>query len=102
MKRLDGMGWSTPAARVSIFSDLVEDEPQSVEWRTAAETRRLLSMMSPVNRAKVERARPLQIKTMMLDDSQARRQFRGDGSPSDRCLPALADDLLGPYPSRPR
>jgi DNA (cytosine-5)-methyltransferase 1 len=46
-----------PAARNSIFADLVEETPSSVNWHTAAETERLLSMMSAVNAAKVERAK---------------------------------------------
>lgn len=46
-----------PPARASIFADLVEDEPQGVKWHTATETKRLLDMMSPVNRAKVEEAK---------------------------------------------
>lgn len=46
-----------PPTRASIFADLVEDEPQGVKWHTATETKRLLDMMSPVNRAKVEEAK---------------------------------------------
>ncbi|MFM5895531.1 MAG: DNA cytosine methyltransferase [Novosphingobium sp.] len=49
--------WFTPpvpAVRNSALSDIVEDCPTDVSWHTEAETGRLLSMMSPVNRAKVE------------------------------------------------
>lgn len=46
-----------PSARTSIFADLVEDQPQGVKWHTAADTKRLLGMMSPVNLAKVEAAK---------------------------------------------
>jgi len=51
--------WSLPAPppRKANFADIVEDEPQGVEWHTAAETRRLLSMMSAINRKKVEQAK---------------------------------------------
>ncbi len=51
--------WRLPAppARASIFADLVEDDPHGVAWHTAAETKRLLNMMSPINRAKVEAAK---------------------------------------------
>lgn len=51
--------WRLPAppARQSAFADLVEDNPQGVVWHTAAETKRLLDMMSPINRAKVEAAK---------------------------------------------
>ncbi|MCZ2150878.1 MAG: DNA cytosine methyltransferase [Bryobacterales bacterium] len=50
--------WSLPAppARKSRFTDVIEDEPQGVSWHTAAETQRLISLMSPVNRGKVEQA----------------------------------------------
>lgn len=51
--------WKLPAppARNRIFSDLIEDDPQGMAWHTAAETRRLLEMMSLTNRKKVEAAK---------------------------------------------
>lgn len=51
--------WHLPAppARTSIFADLVEDEPHGVTWHTAAETKKLLGMMNPLNLAKVEGAK---------------------------------------------
>ena len=51
--------WSLPAtvSRTTRFADLVEDEPQGVDWHTAAETAALLRMMSDVNREKVAEAR---------------------------------------------
>jgi DNA (cytosine-5)-methyltransferase 1 len=36
------------------LADVIDDEPTGVAWHSAAETKRLLAMMSPVNRAKVE------------------------------------------------
>lgn len=53
--------WKLPAAprRHVTFSELIEDEPRGVKWHTATETKRLLSMMSPINRQKVERAKKL-------------------------------------------
>ncbi len=53
--------WRLPAPvpRSTVFSDLIEDEPQGVAWHTASETRRLLSMMSPINRRKVAQAKQL-------------------------------------------
>jgi DNA (cytosine-5)-methyltransferase 1 len=53
--------WKLPMVpeRRSVFSDVIEDEPQGVTWHTVAETRRLLSMMSPLNRRKVEQAKRL-------------------------------------------
>lgn len=38
------------------FDDLIDDEPEGVNWHTQLETKRLISMMSPVNRAKVKEA----------------------------------------------
>ena len=48
---------AAPPKRTSTFADLLEDEPDSVEWNSPAETRRLLKMMSPVNIAKVKEAK---------------------------------------------
>lgn len=46
-----------PAKRNTTFAELIEENPASVQWHTAAETKRLLNMMSKINRAKVERAK---------------------------------------------
>lgn len=50
--------WRLPAPppRTAVFADVIEDEPQGVNWHTPEETRRLLGLMSEVNRAKVFRA----------------------------------------------
>lgn len=50
--------WSLPEPppRKSKFADVIDDEPQGVFWHTEAETQRLVSMMSAVNRKKVEQA----------------------------------------------
>ncbi len=47
----------TPPARQSVFSQLIEDEPHGVAWHTPSETKRLLSLMSPIHRRKVEDAK---------------------------------------------
>lgn len=47
----------SPPLRNSTFADLIEDDPESVDWHTADETARLLSMMSDVNLKKVEAAK---------------------------------------------
>jgi len=51
--------WSLPEPprRNTSFADLVEDNPSDVKWHTPAETRRLLAMMSDVNRAKLDAAK---------------------------------------------
>ena len=46
-----------PKKRIEIFADLIENEPIDVEWHTRAETRRLLAMMAPAHRKKVEQAK---------------------------------------------
>jgi DNA (cytosine-5)-methyltransferase 1 len=43
-----------PSGCPARFADVLEDEPQGVRWHDAAETRKLLDSMSPVNREKVE------------------------------------------------
>ncbi|MFG1180133.1 DNA cytosine methyltransferase [Xanthobacter versatilis] len=47
----------TPRHRNTVFADLIEEEPKSVKWHTAAETTKLLAQMSPINLAKVEAAK---------------------------------------------
>lgn len=51
--------WNIPAPRHrnTVFADLIEDEPTSVNWHTVAETTKLLGQMSPLNLAKVEAAK---------------------------------------------
>jgi DNA (cytosine-5)-methyltransferase 1 len=46
-----------PLKRVSRLVDVLEEEPHDVSWFTRAETDRLLSLMSPLNQAKVRAAR---------------------------------------------
>lgn len=57
--RADWIWWWLPAppARASTFAELIEEEPLGVSWHTQAETKRLLSLMSPINRRKVEDAK---------------------------------------------
>lgn len=55
----DWLWWNlpTPPHRNSAFADIIEENPTSVVWHTAAETKRLLSLMSPINLAKVTAAK---------------------------------------------
>ena len=46
----------TPPRRNQTFADLIEENPTSVAWHSAAETKQLLAMMSPINREKVKAA----------------------------------------------
>lgn len=47
---------SSPPSRKTVFADVIEEHPQGVDWHTPEETRRLLGLMSEVNRAKVSLA----------------------------------------------
>ncbi|HZK98950.1 MAG TPA: DNA cytosine methyltransferase [Caulobacteraceae bacterium] len=51
--------WRLPAPppRGRALADLIEEHPGSVAWHTAAQTGRLLALMSPVNLAKLKSAR---------------------------------------------
>lgn len=46
-----------PKAREKDFSDLIEENPNSVEWHSKEQTQKLLSMMSDVNFNKVKQAK---------------------------------------------
>jgi DNA (cytosine-5)-methyltransferase 1 len=47
----------TPASRETALADFIEDCPRGVVRHAPAQTRRLLSLMSPLNRQKVEKAK---------------------------------------------
>ncbi len=56
----DTMLWwapPAPARRNTTFTDLIEDNPAGFAWHSTSQTGRILSLMSPVNLAKVEAAR---------------------------------------------
>ena len=46
-----------PQSRTITFSELIEESPDSAQWHTAEETRRLLAMMSDINLEKVRMAK---------------------------------------------
>jgi DNA (cytosine-5)-methyltransferase 1 len=56
--REDWIWWRlpAPARRNAAFADIVETDPENARWHTAAETRRLIDLMSPLHRAKVAAA----------------------------------------------
>lgn len=51
--------WSLPlpSTRRINLSDLIEDEPQGVDWNSEEKTQALIDMMSPLNRAKLDAAK---------------------------------------------
>jgi len=72
----------TPPTRNSALSDLIEDRPCDVRWHTPEETRRLIDMMSPLHRAKVEAARQLGCK--VVGGVYRRTRSEADGSKRQR------------------
>ena len=56
--RRDWLWWRLPVPpkREMVLSDLIEDDPATVSWHSAAETSRLVELMSKVNLAKIEAA----------------------------------------------
>lgn len=72
--------WHMPAPkkRNEQFADLLEDDPQDVEWHTAAETKKLLGMMAPLHLKKVEQAK-LAKKKMVGTIYKRTRRDENDG-----------------------
>jgi DNA (cytosine-5)-methyltransferase 1 len=48
-----------PEKRKNNLLDCIEEHPESVAWHTAAETQRLISLMSPLNLSKLEKIKEL-------------------------------------------
>ncbi|MEO8927240.1 MAG: DNA cytosine methyltransferase, partial [Caulobacteraceae bacterium] len=69
-----------------------EDQPRDVRWRTPDETARLLAMMSPLNRAKVETAKRTRRKT--VGGVYKRTRLDGDGNKRQRAEVRF-DDVAG-------
>lgn len=87
--------WSLPAppARTSIFADLVEDKPHGVTWHTAVETKKLLSMMSPHNLAKVESAQ--KVGSSMVGTIYKRTRADGPNGEKMQRAEIRFDDVAG-------
>ncbi len=71
-----------PAARNTELANLIEEKPKGVGWNAAAETERLLGMMSRVNLAKVERAR--EAEGLAIGTIYKRTRKNADGGRSQR------------------
>ena len=86
--------WSLPAPslRTRRFCDEIEDQPNGVVWHDAAKTQRLLAMMSPVNRQKVETAR--QAGGRMVGGLYRRTRTDADGQKIQRAEVRF-DDVAG-------
>jgi DNA (cytosine-5)-methyltransferase 1 len=86
--------WQAPAPRFrnTRFADLIEDEPTGVDWDSPAETDYLLSLMSPVNRAKVAAAKSSAKRTV----GSVYRRTRPDPNGAKRQRAEVRfDDLAG-------
>ncbi len=66
MSRASWVWWSLPKPpkMLTRFEDLIEYEPKNIPWHTAEQTERLISMMSDINRAKVETAKKIGKRTV--------------------------------------
>jgi DNA (cytosine-5)-methyltransferase 1 len=86
--------WRLPAppSRKAKFADIVDDEPQGIKWHAPAETRRLLALMSPLNRKKVEEAKKL--RKRMVGGVYKRTRVDEDGNRAQRAEIRF-DDVAG-------
>lgn len=86
--------WSlpTPPSHAGKFSDVIEDEPLGVEWHTQVETRRILRMMSALNREKVDLA--IKAKRRVVGGIYKRTRLDDDGERAQRAEVRF-DDVAG-------
>lgn len=66
-----------PPRRNITLNDLIEDTPKGVKWHDSAQTRRLLDLMSPIHRAKVEAAS--RMKRPVVGTLYKRTRVDGEG-----------------------
>lgn len=87
--------WRLPAppARRSTFADLIEEEPKGVSWHTLAERKRLLAMMHPIHRAKVEAAK--QVGRRMVGGIYKRTRANGPDGRKVQRAEIRFDDIAG-------
>jgi DNA (cytosine-5)-methyltransferase 1 len=85
--------WRLPAppARNTMFVDLVEEAPADVAWHDAAETHRLIGMMSDINLARIEEAK----QTGCRMAGTLYRRTRCEGGTKVQRAEARFDDLAG-------
>lgn len=79
----DALWWRlpTPPVRNVAFGDLIEDRPADALWHEPSLTARLLAMMTPANRAKVEAAQATSRETgRAVAGAVYRRTRREDGA----------------------
>ena len=78
------MWWTlpVPSARNTELSDLIDDAPTGVKWHSQDETARLLGMMSPLNKSKVESAK--RSRRRIVGGVYKRTRLDGDGAKIQR------------------
>ncbi len=81
-----------PPRRNTSFEDVIEENPSSVAWHTAAETERLLSLMTPINLAKVNAA--MRSKRRMVGGVYRRTRLDEEGAKIQRAEVRF-DDVAG-------
>ncbi|HEX4138589.1 MAG TPA: DNA cytosine methyltransferase [Bryobacteraceae bacterium] len=82
----------TPARRAARLADIIEPTPAGVDWHTSAQTRTLLNMMSPVNRAKVSKAK--RMNRLMVGSLYKRTRVDREGVRAQRAEIRF-DDVAG-------
>jgi DNA (cytosine-5)-methyltransferase 1 len=90
----DWIWWKfpAPAARNTVFDDLIEDSPSDVAWHTREETQELLAMMSDINLTKVDQAKKSQKR--MVGCIYKRTRKNGSGKKVQRAEVRF-DDVAG-------
>ncbi len=71
-----------PSARNTELCDLIDDAPTGVKWHSQDETARLLGMMSPLNKSKVESAK--RSRRRIVGGVYKRTRVDGDGAKIQR------------------
>ncbi|GAB2782014.1 DNA cytosine methyltransferase [Halomonas shantousis] len=67
-----------PPQRTTVFADIVEENPASIDWHSDEVTRNLLAMMSEVNLRKVEAAKLAKRKMVGTVYKRTRRDAEGN------------------------
>jgi DNA (cytosine-5)-methyltransferase 1 len=85
--------WNLPpsAGRSKNFSDIVEESPNDQGWHTPQETAKLLAMMSPINRKKVDTAQ----KSGRLEVGTIYRRTRWEGDDKVQRAEVRFDEVAG-------
>jgi DNA (cytosine-5)-methyltransferase 1 len=89
---------SEPLARVTSLSELIEDVPSGTEWHTPAQTIRLIEMMSPTGRAKLDRMKATGKRVV----GTVYRRGRPDATGAIRQRAELRDDQIAGCLRTPR